>query len=220
MIIMKKINMTGKKAAVAAMALCAVMAVGGAMAYFTDVDTAKNRIEIGNVHIDLDEPSWDSTPDTDSDGIPDTADEIVPGQTIPKDPTITNTGKNDAYVYLTVTVPMANIITANEDGTLKHDGNAAATELYKLNNIDSNWKLLDATAVGEARTTYTYGYTKALASGEKTSPLFDSVTFVNAIEGQGLEDNVYSIDIDASAIQSGETGTMEEAYQKFLNQNS
>lgn len=219
MIIMLKINLKNKKAAIAAMSLCAVMAVGGAMAYFTDADTAKNKIEIGNVHIDLDEPSWDSTPDTDSDGIPDTADEIVPGQTIPKDPRITNTGKNDAYVYLTVSVPKANVVTANTDGTLANNGNAVSTQLYSY-AVNSGWKLLKSDTSATDKNTYVYGYTNAIKSGEITSTLFDSVTFINAIEGQGLEDNIYDIDIDASAIQAGETGTMEEAYQKFVNQNS
>lgn len=216
---MKKINMTGKKAAVAAMAICAVVAVGGAMAYFTDVDTAKNTIEIGNVHIDLTEPKWDSTPDADSDGIPDTAEKIVPGKTIPKDPTVTNTGKNDAYIYLTVTVPTAEIITANTDGSLKNNGMAEETELFALNNIDSAWKLMGVETTS-GKVVYKYGYTKVVKPNEKTTALFDSVTFVNAIEGQGLEDNTYDIDVKASAIQSDETGTMEEAYQKFLNQNA
>ncbi len=216
---MKKINMTGKKAAVAAMAICAVMAVGGAVAYFTDVDAAKNKIEIGNVHIDLDEPSWDSTPDTDSDGIPDTADEIVPGQTIPKDPRITNTGKNDAYVYLTVSVPKANVITANIDGTLKNNGKASSTQLFNY-AVNDGWKLMSTDTSAADKNVYVYGYSKSIKAGDVTSTLFDSVTFVNVIEGQGLEDNVFDIDIDASAIQAGETGTMEEAYQKFLNQNA
>lgn len=219
MIIMKKINMTGKKAAVAAMAICAVMAVGGAMAYFTDVDTAKNKIKIGNVHIDLDEPTWDSTPDTDSDGIPDTADDIVPGQTIPKDPRITNTGKNDAYVYLTVSVPKANVITANTDGTLANDGKAVSTQIYTY-TTNSEWKLMSTNTSAADKNVYVYGYTKSIKAGEVTNTLFDSVTFINAIEGQGLEDNIYDIDIDASAIQADETGTMEDAYQKFLNQNA
>lgn len=216
---MKKINMTGKKAAVAAMAICAVMAVGGAVAYFTDVDSAKNKIEIGNVHIDLDEPLWDSTPDTDSDGIPDTADKIVPGQTIPKDPRITNTGKNDAYVYLTVSVPKANVFTANIDGTLKNNGKASITQLFNY-AVNDGWKLMSTDTSAADKNVYVYGYEKSIKAGDVTSTLFDSVTFVNVIEGQGLEDNVLDIDIDASAIQAGETGTMEEAYQKFLNQNA
>lgn len=216
---MKKINMTGKKAAVAAMAICAVMAVGGAVAYFTDVDAAKNKIEIGSVHIELDEPSWDSTPDTDSDGIPDTADKIVPGQTIPKDPRITNTGKNDAYVYLTVSVPKANVITANIDGTLNNNGKASSTQLFNY-AVNDGWKLMSTDTSAADKNVYVYGWSKSIKAGDVTSTLFDSVTFVNVIEGQGLEDNVFDIDIDASAIQAGETGTMEEAYQKFLNQNA
>lgn len=218
-LIMKKINIKNKKVAVISAAMATIMVAGGAFAYFTDLDAAKNKIEIGNVHIELDEPTWDSTPDTDSDGIPDTADEIVPGKEIPKDPQITNTGKNDAYVYMTVEVPMAEIITANEDGTLANGGAARSTELFTF-DANSGWELLNVAARDTQSTIYTYGYTGILKPTEKTATLFDKVTFVNAIEGQGLEDTVQEIDVKAMAIQSEGTGSMKEAYEKYSNQNS
>ena len=40
-------------------ALVAVFAIGGSLAYFTDEDTKDNTFTVGNVDIVLDEPNWD-----------------------------------------------------------------------------------------------------------------------------------------------------------------
>ena len=53
--------------------------------------------------------------------------------------------------------------------------------------------------------------------GQTTTELFSSVTFCNAIEEQGLEDSEQTITVKSIAIQQ-ETGTMEEAYGSFINQ--
>ena len=54
--------------------------------------------------------------------------------------------------------------------------------------------------------------------GQTTTELFSSVTFCNAIEEQGLEDSEQTITVKSIAIQLEETGTMEEAYGSFINQ--
>ena len=54
--------------------------------------------------------------------------------------------------------------------------------------------------------------------GQTTAELFSSVTFCNAIEEQGLEDSEQTITVKSKAIQQEETGTMEEAYGSFINQ--
>lgn len=71
-------------------ALAATAVVGGTMAYFTDTTEEKvNKFTVGNVDIDLTEPSWkgDAT--------------LMPGVSYKKDPTITiANGSQDAYVFL------------------------------------------------------------------------------------------------------------------------
>lgn len=78
-------------AAIAVM-LVAALVVGGTLAYFTDKSDAKvNTFTVGNVAIDLDEPSW--TADADH--------TLVPGKFYAKDPTITVDAKSqNAYVFL------------------------------------------------------------------------------------------------------------------------
>jgi hypothetical protein len=76
-----------------------VSSLVGISAYFTDGDTAMNTFTVGKVSIDLAETNY---PGNDTD---ETAN-ITPLQEIAKNPTITNDGDNDAYVFMTVTIPV------------------------------------------------------------------------------------------------------------------
>ena len=73
---------------------------------------------------------------------------------------------------------------------------------------------------------YTYAYNHILNPGEKTTTLFDTVTFANIIEGQ-LDGQQLEIPVRAYAIQASYTGGDAEnvveqarsAYQKYVDQN-
>ena len=84
--------------------LIGALTVGGTAAYLTDFDQETNTFTVGKVDIDVEEPNWK----------PDDHDKIVPTEEMKKDPQITNNGKNDAFVYLEVSIPVRNVITANE----------------------------------------------------------------------------------------------------------
>lgn len=79
-------------------ALAAIAIVGGTLAYFTDTDEAVNEFTMGNVKIDLTEPTWVDKA------------KIVPGDkntnAVPKDPTVTNIGTEDAYVRIQFAIPL------------------------------------------------------------------------------------------------------------------
>lgn len=182
------------KATVTACALAGILTVGGIMAYFTDADTATNTFTVGKVEIDLQEPDW--VPPTD----------ITPEQEFAKDPQVKNTGKNDAYVFVEVIVPYANVITANEDGT-RND--AADTELFSY-DVKDGWveledqKVVDKTA-GTVKHLYAYGtkdVMKALKSNVTTDSVFDYIKFVNVIEDEGLEGKELNVVVNAYAIQT------------------
>ena len=88
-----------RRLSIVVLALAMVVLISTAVAYFTDIDTVDNVFTIGKVEIGLEEPDW--TPEEHT--------KITPNETIEKDPTITNTGINDAFVfdkygYLTVFV--------------------------------------------------------------------------------------------------------------------
>ena len=86
-------------------ALVGCMTIGAVSAYFTDADTATNTFTVGKVSLDLQEPEW----------VPPI--NIVPKQEFKKDPHIQNDGLNEEFVFMKVTVPYANVVTANDDGT-------------------------------------------------------------------------------------------------------
>ena len=187
-------NVKSVKAAVLAVAMIAVMMIGGISAYFTDGDTATNTFTVGKISLDLQEPNWDESKATNT----------TTNQTIKKDPQILNDGINDEFVFLEVIVPYANVVVANEDGSK----NAAAdTELYSY-TVNSGWVEIGTTKNTADKTVthlYVYGTgdkCAALMAGEKTGSLFDTVTFANIVEDQNLEEETLNIVINAYGIQT------------------
>lgn len=219
--------------------------VGGSKisAYFTDHEAQTNILTVGKVSINLYEPKWDGEDENgpDVDKTPENPDlgvnegkDIYPLKEIPKDPTIKNIGINSSWIYMEVKVPKAEVITANIDGTRNE---RKMTELFSY-NIDDNWEEITSDQIKEENktsteyNTYIYAYKTPLKGcknlvdendsvydGEKTTPLFDKIIFANVIEGQGLEEKELSIPIRAMAIQSDNTGSYLEAYEKYMNQN-
>ena len=73
-------------------AIIAITAIAGAsLAYLTDRDSAENVFTFGNVEIELKETFEDN--------------KLIPGKKLTKEATITNTGNNDAWVWVTVAIP-------------------------------------------------------------------------------------------------------------------
>ena len=196
---------------IALAAMVAALAAGGTAAYLTDFETATNSFTIGKVDIELDEPNWK----------PDDNTKLVPTQVIKKDPYVKNKGINEAFVYLEVSVPVRNVITAAQDGTRN---TLRKTELFTYSR-NKEWTQLERKEVGQ-NMVYTYAYNHILKPGQKTTTLFDTVKFANIIEGQ-LDTQQIDMPVRAYAIQSTNTGddktTIIEqataAYQKYVNQN-
>lgn len=81
--------------AVTAVMLVCAMSIGGMLAYFTDTtETKENTFTVGNVEIELKEPAWNEKEEH----------VLMPGTTFAKDPTVTNTGSEPAYMFLTIDI--------------------------------------------------------------------------------------------------------------------
>ena len=212
---MKQFNKR-KLSVVVALLMCMILAFGSTFAYLTDTTSKINTVTIGKVDIDVVEDLWSQLPDTNSDGIPDIAEAVIPNQTVTKDPSIKNTGNNEAYVYLSVEVPNRNITSFNPDGTPANGGAAADTDLFNY-EINDGWTLIN-TKSETGKTIYVYGYENKLAVGDETPTLFDSVTVVNTQEAQGLEETVQSIVINGYAIQADQSGDLLNAWTIINNQ--
>lgn len=195
----------------------AVLAAGSTAAYLTDKDEVTNQFTVGKVEIEGKEPGYMPDPGGKTE-------DIVPSEVIPKDPQITNTGKNDAYVYMDVSIPAAKVVTVDEQGIRQNGGAPEETELFAMNGISEQWTLMYQKKTDD-HVTYVYSYNEILAPGKTTVPLFESVTFANVVEGQ-LEEKQLDIPVNFYAIQSlntGEGNTVAEqakdAWEKYVNQN-
>ena len=152
---------------------------------------------------------------------PDDHKKIEPGKVISKDPRIKNTGINDAYAYLEVSIPTANVIAAADNGSRLEK---RVQELFSFQS-KASWTKLNSQKVGNNQV-YVFAYNKILKPQETTESLFDTVKFLNIIEGQ-LDTQQLDMPVRAYAIQSMNTGddsttVLEQAkaaYQKYVNQN-
>ncbi len=235
--------------AAAACALAGALAMGGTMAYLTDVDQETNTFTIGEVKVDLTEPDY---PGNDSDEVK----SLVPNQEVIKNPQITNTGINDALVFMTVTVPVDEVTVVAPDGT---KGTKEATDLFwfkdtddtladAVNHWDEEWIQLtdkefftDASGMAagslsdaaDGTHTYVFAYEREVSGGAATSALFDKVQLKNVIEQELDPEAAQNIVVKAYAIQAAEilesgntdlTETIDETnmgkiYDIYLKQN-
>jgi hypothetical protein len=213
--------------------------VSSVSAYLTDGEKADNVATIGHVEIELSETEW---PGNDSEEVHDK----IANQEIPKNPVITNTGDNDAVVFLKVTVPVVNTIEVHDNGT-KDEAKKQEIFFLKLNEKDSsihensfnaNWVELPTveagtTYLGNTRT-YVFGYKTRIAPNEKTTALFDKIQLKKTLEGNIPSGTAETILLDAYAIQADEIikgdvidttvdldeETLTSIYNIFITQNN
>ena len=187
--------MNKKKTIIAAAVLLMVFVVGGTIAYFTDTDTKTNTFTIGNVDITLTEDGWDALADTNNNDIPDVAEDMMPGESVTKDPLINNVStKNPAYVFVKVEVPCTTIVapaTTSEE-LFTYTVNAGWTELSSAQ--------VACTSGGTATHVYYYGSAGTLTALAKaanastptstTNPVFSNITLLSTLKGnEGLTGN-------------------------------
>lgn len=190
-----------KKKGLIALGLALTMGIGGASLYFTDSESVTNKFKTGKVDITLTEPNWKQ----------DENKEITPNKEIKKDPTITNTGVNDAFIFAEVTVPYASVITADVT-TGQAEAQATEHELFTY-TVNEGWtEITSAKTKDTENSTYThvYAYTgtdtttlEAIAKNSSKT-LFNTVTFINVVEGQGLEEKNLDVKVEAKAIQTSD----------------
>lgn len=217
-----------KKLMAIALAVCvvAVLAAGASLAYFTDkTDAANNTFTMGNVKITLDET--DLTKGNDS-RTPDgnTYTNLYPGMDMVKDPTVHNTGKNDAWVRVIVRV-------ANGDSFMElFEDDQYETYLEGLTHgLGKDWYVDDYekefTSDGNWDLVYTIVYDKVLPAGEDTSAVFeklyipasfdnDQMASISTYDENGEYTGSFTMSIRAEAIQADGLD-VKTCHDAFLN---
>lgn len=179
--------MKNLKKIIVAASLCAAIgatAIAGTLAYFTDeTETLANSFTAGDVDITLTEPEWEYSGKEY---------EIIPGNTVAKDPTVTlSTDSVDSYVRLVVTMPQA------------------VYEISNLNGVDNaiiNFKLdgavlpqKDAAKTVEGLVYLYFDYTDMAAGESRTA--FDEIAFSGALTNADNDEAYKALaDFDINAI--------------------
>lgn len=172
-----------KRMLTAALALCclAVLATG-TLAYFTAEETTQNVITMGALKMDLVELDEKDEPWED-------VENIVPGMEVTKKAYVENNGTVDFYTRVKIT---KTFVPAQGEELPELN-----TELVRLDINEKYWKLDEGD--------FYYYYKKPVAPGEKTEPLFTTVTFSTKM-GNEYQNVKVKIDLDAQAVQSRNNG--------------
>lgn len=216
---------------VIALMLSVAAATAGTLAYLTDRDSEVNTFTVGNVEIDLNEKFEQDS-------------ELLPGVNITKEATITNTGKNDAWVWMTVLLPYEmgphtapdNMSASNNVVHWNYPKESAANIIVDFNadpvEIDTNE---DGTVEKYYQTNLLWK--EILEPGETTDIMMSNVYmdthvdidpdgnmyWVENGEAKDLNWNVNEngepkIIVSAYAIQTEGFATVEEAYAAYAKQ--
>lgn len=196
----------------AVVVIAAICVIGYTLAYFTDTDTAENTFTVGNVKITLDEApvvkdeeGYGWTANDEAERVQkNTYENVYPGAILPKDPMVTNTGANDAYVRVSVTVNNASAWIA----ACEKWGIDDLTTIFG-GFVEEDWILAGdpVSDAAEDTLTYTYYYIDILEVDASTSKLFTTVTIPADFDGDdmaaiGGEDGSIVLGIFAEAIQA------------------
>ena len=205
-------------AAIAVM-LVAVLVVGGTLAYFTDTKSATTTFTVGDVKIKLDESNVN---DPDGDRV--TSNEytgMLPGIQYKKDPVVTNTGNNDAYVRAVVTIENGMNWMGLYNENVWTAPQAEAFKKLICNKMGEGWSLEDYNYVTNAERGSTdfvavLKYDGVLAAGKATTAMFENIMLpTNAtasdITTRVAQNGVFHIDVVAQAIQADAAFTAFDA---------
>lgn len=187
-------------------ALVSAISIGATLAYLTDRDSEVNVFTIGDVTIDLKEEFEQNST-------------LIPGVKIEKKPTITNTGKNDAWVWLTFAIPAAldkntpGSVAGSNDNVIHWNFKAATTEGYvteeKVQKAIAEGFLTDPTLTADE-----------ILAKNMTWDVMNSIAAGNNVFQQEIEGvlcNVYVL-LYNKALKPGET-TLPNIEQVYLDAN-
>ena len=189
---------------VLSLVLALTVGLGGTLAYLTDRDAEANVFTVGNVDIELEEDFEQGAA-------------LIPGVKIEKVPTIVNEGNNDAWVWMTWSIPagLDQLIQGTEDGS---------------NENPVHWNPTGATADGYVNDTYVQNAIAdgLLPEGITAQEIIDNKMTWNVFNSLGEGLNCYEEEINGEdyntyvllynkALTPGEE-TLPSVYQLFLDQ--
>jgi predicted ribosomally synthesized peptide with SipW-like signal peptide len=229
-----------------------IAAAGGSVAYFTDTKATENVFTAGNVYIELSEAAVKADTvgnlleDTEKDRIvgaeidsttPTVVDYgcLFPGQTIHKDPTIKNVGKNSAWVaakviitdgdgdigrlYYSATDSDIDIRMLLRGGLLGESGRVGEWNGMTGVRYNENYAMVQASNRANGEYVFYFFMLNKLEKGESVE-LFDTMLVDPYFGNDEMEEFAQlKIDVEAYAVQSfGFSGCYEAMNEAFADQ--
>lgn len=199
--------MNKKKLAVllTTVSLLGVVGIGSTLAYFTDKTDVENIITMGNVNISVTEPVFDKIT-----GGSKTITDVLPGQVIEKDPTISLEGSSaDAYIRVKLDILVNGKVAEDSVREAVLDGITDNGVVFASESDD--WTF----GVGGY-----YYYNGELSQDDKDVLMFDQVKIPNSWTNEMANADL-QITIQAEAIQADYLeGVIEkDAAGKIINWN-
>ena len=208
-------KITKKKVFVAALLICLLAIISvGTLAWFTDKDEVDNYFQVStdqaqkpNFKITLFEteidPSTKQFGDGNGNGVVDqvktnTYSNILPGDVLPKDPTVRNDGQYDQWVRVKVTL---------NDYDQWQEALGTGFDFRTLFSESAAWSY-DTIITNETDKTLTLVYylNTKLTVGSTSEALFQSVTIPSAFTVDNMPTN-FNLKIVAEALQAANTGS-------------
>ena len=223
----------------------AALVSAGSIAWFSASDTVQNKFMVASSDQpddpdnEFDVDVWEKTPDNNKDPDGTEYPDVMPGDTLTKEPHVENTGKYDEYIRIIVTVSDADAWA----GLLSTDTNTVAPADVQLTDIVTEFNdigfALDAdytpvyTADNNGTLTFVYYGNGILPAGAETwifkdVKIPDSMTEEQAdhfsrktdADGNVDEQGSFTIDVKAQAVQTknldgGKSTVFEQAKYAF-----
>ena len=198
----------------------ALIVISSTMAYFTSKDNTTNTFVGSRFDVMLLETKWN----------PNTAQNVIPGESLDKNPQVVNTERTPCYVFVRVTVPADTTMVDNDDGTPVSQSSGVNVPMYKfmiksgddyvsdtsfspMQVVNEHWQLIhkngsDYTEYNSEQKEYVYVYAYAegttptlMERNDITNPLFDKILLWNFNEKFDAGKD-HNIRVEALGIQS------------------
>ncbi len=214
---------------VVAAALVAVVGIGSTLAYLQDeTEGTTNTFTIGDVKIDLDEPTWN----------PENGNDMLPGATVAKNPIVTNVGQTEAFIGVRIDgmkeVTDRGFIVKSDKNDVVLDAvyeNKELTDSSKIFAWNPSYTLVDKTGAvvtaGEdtvltvAELTELvningdvlfFAYNSPIVAGAQTQSLFDTVKLDTDVPGASSAYTIVKHFVDENGtilVEDEETGLIK-----------
>lgn len=196
--------MSRKKLISVAIVLALMIAIGGILAYFTDVKTKTNQFKMGKIDIEVDEGDFP----------PDGVSNVVSGIEFNKSPKVINKGTIPVYAFVEVNIPYDTVKVGNETTATEQD----LFELLHITGenttavgINAGWKSVNFAGSTETSTgsgIYVKKTHQAATETTEEDTTRGVATYVFAYVGDGTTLKALAGKANAEAEKGDETNTV------------